>query len=70
MQILNRRPHRRFRAHSRRGFTLIEVVIALAVAAIGLAAVTAADEVRADQPGAAQRGTAQERSSGYATVVA
>ena len=42
MQILNRRPHRRFRAHARRGFTLIEVVIALAVAAIGLAAVTAA----------------------------
>ena len=46
MQILNRRPRRRANARfltaNSRGFTLIEVVIALAVAAIGLAAVTAA----------------------------
>lgn len=41
-QTLNKLPHRRFRAAPKRGFTLIEVVIALAVAAIGLAAVTAA----------------------------
>ena len=43
---MNRGPQRRVNARSiaanSRGFTLIEVVIALAVAALGLAAVTAA----------------------------
>jgi len=38
---LNRRQRRQSRAGTSDGFTLIEVVIALAVAAIGLAAVTA-----------------------------
>ena len=42
MQTLNMILRRQFRSRATGGFTLIEVVIALAVAALGLAAVTAA----------------------------